>query len=304
MSTSERTPVVVGIDDSPESAMALSWAVDEVIARQSPLRVVCAFPWAAVSPMMASGAAYPPYNYPVADPEHTRQRAEGVVAAAVRQANQMTMSRALSLGIDVTGEAVNGNPVETLNAESRHASLVVLGSRRLHALGSAVLGSVGSGVCAGAACPVVVVRGAPGNDEEHAAVVVGVDASSPAEDILTFAFEHADRHSLQVRPVLAWRPDTLATMQWRPQPPAPVQADLWLAEVLAGWQEKYPDVIVHPSVVCDHPVAGLVAASTAAALLVVGSRTQHPVVGTLLGSVSQGVLHHATCPVAVVSHQH
>ena len=41
-------------------------------------------------------------------------------------------------------------------------------------------------------------------------------------------------------------------------------------------------------------------ATAAQALLVIGEKSRHPAVGTLLGSVSQGVLHHATCPVAVV----
>jgi len=47
-------------------------------------------------------------------------------------------------------------------------------------------------------------------------------------------------------------------------------------------------------------VSGLVAESMAQRLLVVGTRSRHPVAGTLLGSVAQGVLHHATCPVAVI----
>lgn len=49
-----------------------------------------------------------------------------------------------------------------------------------------------------------------------------------------------------------------------------------------------------------HPAAGLVAASLNQDLLVAGSRGRHTLVGTRLGSVNQGVLHHAYCPVAVV----
>jgi nucleotide-binding universal stress UspA family protein len=100
--------------------------------------------------------------------------------------------------------------------------------------------------------------------------------------------------------VLCWPPDLLAEMSWRTEPPAPARAEVWLSEALAGWREKYPDVAVHSGVVSEHPAAGLVKESAAQYLLVVGSRGRHALTGTLLGSVSQGVLHHATCPVAVI----
>jgi nucleotide-binding universal stress UspA family protein len=86
----------------------------------------------------------------------------------------------------------------------------------------------------------------------------------------------------------------------RPEQPAPEGVEAWLAETLAGWQEKFPDVTVHREVIRDYAVAGLLTASTGQHLLVVGNRGRHALAGTLLGSVSQGVLHHATCPVAVV----
>lgn len=47
-------------------------------------------------------------------------------------------------------------------------------------------------------------------------------------------------------------------------------------------------------------MAGLVSESLDQDLLVVGSDGRHASTGTLLGSVSQDVLHHAYCPVAVV----
>ena len=73
-----------------------------------------------------------------------------------------------------------------------------------------------------------------------------------------------------------------------------------MSEALAGWSQKYPDVEVHHAVIRDHPVPGLIAESLNQELLVVGTRGRHALAGTLLGSVSQGVLHHADLPVAVI----
>ncbi|NUW31655.1 universal stress protein [Nonomuraea sp. SMC257] len=71
-------------------------------------------------------------------------------------------------------------------------------------------------------------------------------------------------------------------------------------ERLADRRERYPDVTVTCEVTRCPPVPALVAASTRAALLVVGSRGLGPVGSLLLGSVSRSVLHHARCTVAVV----
>jgi nucleotide-binding universal stress UspA family protein len=199
---------------------------------------------------------------------------------------------------DAVGAAVDGAPLHVLVSESVHASVLVLGSRQLKAVGSAALGSVSAAVAARSASPTVVVRGPAGRPEEGAGVVVGIDGTEASETLLGYAFEHASRHGVCVRAVLCWHPDLLALMSWRAEPPPPARVDAWLAEALVGWQEKYSDVTVHAEVVREHPTAGLVLASAAQHLLVVGRRGRHP--RAMLGSVSQGVLHHASCPVAVV----
>lgn len=73
-----------------------------------------------------------------------------------------------------------------------------------------------------------------------------------------------------------------------------------LAERLAGWREKYPDVVVDRFVVLDRPVAALLGFAEHAQLLVVGTRGHGALAGALLGSTSQALVHHSPCPVAVV----
>jgi nucleotide-binding universal stress UspA family protein len=149
-------------------------------------------------------------------------------------------------------------------------------------------------------CSQAGVRGPAGPAEEGASVVVGVDATEASEIVLKFGFDHASRHHAPLRAVLCWHPDLLAMIRGRPEPPAPARVEAWLSEALAGWRERYPDVDVHSEVIREHPPDGLLLTSQAQHLLVVGTHGRHAMAGALLGSVSQGVLHHATCPVAVV----
>ncbi len=66
------------------------------------------------------------------------------------------------------------------------------------------------------------------------------------------------------------------------------------------WREKYPDVSCTSSFVMQPPRVALCGAAQTAGLLVVGARGLGGIPGLLLGSVSQAVLEHAPCPVAVV----
>lgn len=287
--TVERLPVVVGVDDSAGTELALAWAVEEARSRAVAIRLV----FAGGSVLTYAGPRMFG-NMPVPELAYVRGIGEKLLAKAAARAAE------LAPGIEIQTQAVEDDAARVLIGESARASLVVLGSRHLGTVGSVLLGSVSAAVSARAACPVVVLRGLAGSAEEQPAVVVGVDAQPSSEAVLAFGFDYASRRSVPLRAVLCWHPDLLAEMMWRPEPPAPERVEAWLSEALAGWRERYPDVGVHSGVVRGHPVTGLIAAAMAQDLLVVGGHGHHALAGALLGSVTQGVLHHATCPVAVV----
>ncbi len=285
--TVEANTVVVGVDGSAADELALRWGLAEAAAHNGAVRLVCAHHWLRSSGPIA-------VDVPDADKQHAQHLSEVVVAGALARAAEINDA------VPVRGEAREGGAVEVLLDEATRASLVVLGSRQLSTFGSYLLGSVSAAVAARAGRPVVVVRGPSGEPGEDPSVVVGVDGTEASQALLEFGFDYASRHHAPLRAIFCSHPDLLATMLWRSEPAVPPRAEAWLAEALAGWQEKFPDVQVHSAVIREHPTAGLVSASLNQELLVVGNHGRHASAAGLLGSVSQGVLHHAYCPVAVI----
>ena len=279
--------VLVGLGDAKESSAALDWAGAEARLRGASVHIVRAYHWSAgVAPWETS--------------------ADRMIARDLRHAAETRLRHAVAHlaetfpDVPVTSTAAEGIPWDVIVEHSADAAVTVLGSRRLGAVGGAVMGSVSTVVAARAYGPVVVVEGPPGLDGENPQVVVGVDGTPAGDEALGFAFDEASRRHRRLRAVYCWRHGLLTTTEWRAGEPAPERAQRWLAEAVAGWQEKYPDVDVRRIVVHEHPVTGLVQESSSQELLVVGGRPRHARVAPLLGSVSQGLLHHATCPVAVV----
>jgi len=287
MMTNMQSAVLVGLGTYNDGTAELDWAAAEALARGVQLQVVRTY-------HLAEGTQ--PWSNPIDDGWRAdlRRQAERRIEAALSYLGERWPA------VAVTSRVVDGVPWQVLIEGSADAAVTVVGSRQLGPIGAAALGSVSTVVAAASAGPVVVV-GRPGaSAAEPGSVIVGVDGSEHGDEVLAFAFEYASLHRRPLHAVYCWRPDLLATSQWRGARPAPERASRWLAEALAGWQEKHPDVRLHHGVVRDHPVAGLVAASAGQELLVVGGHAKHARLMAMLGSVSQAVLHHATCPVAVI----
>ncbi|MCX4903756.1 universal stress protein [Streptomyces sp. NBC_00878] len=273
----ERT-IVVGIDGSACSRVAVDWAVGEAGLRGLPLRV------AHVSSLSAEEAlAIWPYC-----PEPTPDAWVKVLAG-----------HHPALRIESVG--LTGETVPALLSVGTRADLMVLGMRGAGGFTGLAVGSVAHGVAALGNLPVVLVpdRPAPGGRRPHA-VTVGIDARRPAAAALDFAFDAAERRGALLLVVHAWRLPSPAA-RWMPFALPEEDRGAWedqevqqLSDVLGPWREKHPHVRVHEDVRLKSPSSALVQASACAELLVVG-RT-----GTSLGPTLHAVVDHAECPVVVV----
>jgi len=162
-------------------------------------------------------------------------------------------------------------------------------------------------VAAHAACPVLTADPAGGGRAVRAAVVLAVDARTRvAPATAEFAFGEAARRRVDLTVVYvapAQPGGGLTTVDpfAYDSEAAIAEADRLLSEAIVGWSDRYPDVVVHRRAFHDPDVVkALAVAAVDAGLLVVASRDHPRLSERLLGSVTAGVLRHATCPVAVV----
>lgn len=134
-------------------------------------------------------------------------------------------------------------------------------------------------------------------------LIVGVDGSDDAAAALVWAAREAELHGWPITAVLAWRilnqPHDDATAGFDPDFAAPDA----LEELTAAVRRALGDAGAAPVAllpVHELPFRALLDASDDADLLVVGTRGRGGFTSLLLGSVSQHLVHHATCPIAIV----
>ena len=134
-------------------------------------------------------------------------------------------------------------------------------------------------------------------------MLVGVDGSPASELAAAIAFDEASFRGVELVALHAWSDTDMTTVIGTDSSGLRSAAEEILAERLAGFAERYPDVTVHRRVVVDHPARHLLDESRSAQLVVVGSHGRGGFAGMLLGSVSTAVAHAARIPV-IVARQH
>lgn len=280
-------PIVVGVDGSVSALHAVRWAAEEAALRRVPLCLTHSVP------LSASGHV------------GNVEAAEAQGLQDVTQAQEEVRERHPEVTVDV--EVHSGDPVPVLVDLSQHARLLVVGSRGLGKFGGILAGSTAIALARHGHCPIAVI---PGPAPEQAVarqgpVVVGVDGSPTSEVAIGLAFEEASLRNLDLVVLHTWidfssEYDYAYARQfvtgWEE---IETEEQELLAQRLAGWQEKYPDVTVKRVVTPDRPVPHLLEQAAHAQLLVVGSRGRSALSGALLGSTSQALIYHSPCPLLI-----
>lgn len=295
--------VLVGVDGSPSSMHALDWAAAYAQQCGWALHLVCSYSMPSFTAASLDG------GYAAFDDFAVQDGAKSILVDA--------MNRVRGTGVPVTAAAATGDPAGVLVEMSKDYDLAVVGTRGRGGFTERFLGTVSAAMPAHASCPVVVVPWR-GHGRKHAElhrpvadwipirrIVVGVDGSGSSNAALAYAISQAQLWGAELVAVAGVPVGSGKGMTaWLPQQ---VDHEQVLADVRAGLdahlsriERQYPGLRIR-RVVLDGTGAELLCEfSTAADLLVVGSRGRGGFRGLVLGSTSQAVLHQAACPVLVI----
>jgi nucleotide-binding universal stress UspA family protein len=301
--------IVVGVDGSDHGQCALVWAAREAERRRRPLHIVTAY---SVPIFAASGLDG---GYATVDDSVIREGAEAIV----RQA----LDKVSGYSVDVDASVENGDASGVLLEMSETAELLVFGTRGRGGFVGRLLGSVSSALPAHAKCPTVTVplicadrlgettedkrikaeQAKMGHQRVENVVVVGVDGSEQARVAVLEAASQAERMGATLRVVCAV-PQYSGSLAWVP---APMDRKALFADIrmqldagMTWLKSHYPHLSMESELKDGSPVEVLVEASKHVELVVVGTRGRGGFTGMLLGSTSDGVLHHGKGPVMVV----
>ncbi len=305
MNPSHPEIVVAGVDGSDAATAAAHWAAEDALRRRIPLRLVHV-----MTP--SPGGEYPaPQLVPSSVSDGTRRRTRSMLHGA------RSALLAEFPGLQVETVSHVGVPATVLLKESRHSTLIVVGTHAGGRLSDALFGSVGAKLATHARGRVVFVpverpRTALGSSPWRTVagpVVVGIDGSPRTEAAIAFAFEEAAvRRSLLVA-LHTWNDKPQHEKASRPHTAAIGGIDdlrqRELVELTVRWANRFPNVPVRSMVLHGRPIPTLLRYLAEGPdgpphLLVVGART-HPRVSRLLtGTTGLSLVRSAPCPVAVV----
>ena len=275
--------IIVGVDESAYAQAALRWAVDQAAPGQ---HVTAVMAWGYLDQHRLDRDD--PF-----DPHYSAETAAKVLEALV--------ARAVGSEHLVSALPVCDLPARALLEAAEGAELLVVGARGLGGFRGLLVGSVSRKVLHGATCPVAIIRDDAIRSGEP--MVVGIDGSGPSQRALEWAVERARVRQRRLIAVHAWESVHSSTEYLAPpddHAERKQRADRFLQQQLDAIDTAGLMAPIERRAVCAQPAAALLEAGSLASMIVVGSRGRSQLAGSILGSVSDQVSHHATCPVVVV----
>jgi nucleotide-binding universal stress UspA family protein len=284
--------IVVGIDGSEHAQHALAWAMREAERRQCGVTVVHAY---LVAPPVTDVAGLA-VGMSMAEGESVRSAHENlldnVIAAATRG----------HPGVDVASLLAEGPIGDVIVEVGEGAAMTVAGTKGTGAVMGFLLGSVSHTLAARASGPVVIVPAEASVDAPVHSIAVGVDGSEVSMAALRWAVDEARLWGARLIVAHSWHypyvgaPGGVVDVAPLVQEDASTLLDEAIAAIGDG-------VTIERRLVHDSAVHTLIDLCDEVDLLVVGSHGKGVVRSVVLGSVTQSLLHHATCPVAVIKKQ-
>jgi nucleotide-binding universal stress UspA family protein len=290
-----RGAILVGIDGSAAALTAVRWAAHDAALRNVPLSLVHV--------VNASVTGRPQVPPPGGFRQKQEKRACEFIKSAIKVAEESAGERG---PVQIDSKMFYSDTVPTLVGLSKEAEMVVVGYRgHGGVLVRNFLGSVSSGLVYHAHCPVAVIHnGKPlVANVARAPVLVCIDGSPASQAATAIAFGEASRRNVGLIALHAWTDPRVSdfkelfpNINWDAQLST---EEATLAERLAGWQERYPDVRIVRKIEAGDAASPLIEASKRAQLIVVGSHGRGGLAGMLLGSVGAAVVNRARIPVIV-----
>lgn len=281
--------VVAGIDGSDTALGAARWAAEFATRHALPLTLLHAIPQL-------------DWHFASADPPAELDRStdgDRVLAAAE------TAVRSTHPDLAIRTAAVKGAVATALTDASQSARLLVVGTG---AADHRALGGHAVRIAHRTHCPVVVWRQPVARRTgKPLPVVVGVDESDESTRALAEAFDIAGMLHAPLTVVHMWEIGAAVGlgysqgyMDWQLLDLLQSQQRQRMDELVEPFASKYRNAHVTKVFQDVSPAKGLTDLSREAQLVVVGSHGRGKLADSILGSVSQNLIHHAECPVLVV----
>lgn len=288
-STIDPGVIVAGVDENPRTLDAIAWAARFAEAAGATLHLVHAI--APLERFFGSALAFSPEGL----------EAKLTADAQVMLAKGEQAARAAAPGVRLTRSVHDGKIHDVLGTVSAAARLLVIaGGEAGSVTGGHVLRIVRT-----ATVPTLVWREEPA--EPGLPVAVGIDESETANRAVQAAFAIAKVLATDVTLAHMWEIGAAVGLGYSQGPLnrqllAELQAEQeqQITDIVAPIAHDFPHAHTHNVRLDATPIKGLTELSERSRVLVVGSSGRGRVAGAFLGSVSQGVLHHAHCPVLVV----